>query len=94
MLCKKWIGGNGLAGDAYGVDASFGYLLLDYPGYDACSGRPNPKSIRDSYQAAVPTLAHPNAVTLHEEVVQDHNFIVGNCSAKIAVTMSVQRRPL
>jgi pimeloyl-ACP methyl ester carboxylesterase len=38
-------------------DASFGYLLLDYPGYGDCEGKPNPKSIRESSQAAVLALA-------------------------------------
>jgi pimeloyl-ACP methyl ester carboxylesterase len=176
-------------------DASFGYLLVDYPGYGDCAGKPNPKSIRESSQAAVLALAehlkttpellrprlavlghsigcaaglmagedqgvkrvvlispfttmtemgrrvlgwplcylnlhcfdnrkhlaavvkqgarvtifhgtadeiipvsmgrelaaaHPGAVTLHEEAGQDHNFIVGNCSAKIAAAMSAK----
>lgn len=176
-------------------DASFSYLLVDYPGYGGCSGKPNPKSIRESSQAAVLALAahlkttpellrlrlavlghsigcaaglmaaedqgvkrvvlispfttmtemgrrvlgwplchlnlhrfdnrrhlaavvkhgarvkifhgmadeiipismsrelaaaHPEAVTLHEEAGQDHNFILGNCSAKIAAAMSAQ----
>lgn len=176
-------------------DASFSYLLVDYPGYGECAGKPNPKSIRESSQAAVLALAahlkttpellrprlavlghsigcaaglmaaedqavrrvvliapfttmtemgrrvlgwplcyvnlhrfdnrkhlaavvkhgarvtifhgtadeiipvsmsrelakaHPGAVTLNEEVGQDHNFIVGNCSAKIAAAMSAE----
>jgi pimeloyl-ACP methyl ester carboxylesterase len=173
-------------------DASFGYLLVDYPGYGDCAGKPNPKTIRESSQSAALVLAahlkttpdllrprlavlghsigcaaglmaaedqgvkrvvlispfttmtemgrrvlgwplcylnmhrfdnrehlaavvqqgarvtifhgtddgmipismsrelaaaHPGAVTLHEEAGQDHNFIVGNCSAKIGAAM-------
>jgi len=173
-------------------DASFSYLLVDYPGYGDCAGKPNPKSIRESSKAVVPALAehlkttpealqprlavlghsigcaaglmaaedqgvkriilispfttmtemgrrvlgwplcylnlhrydnrkhlaavvkqgarvtifhgtddgmipismsrelaaaHPGPVTLHEEAGQDHNFIVGNCSAKILAAM-------
>ncbi len=175
-----------------GWDASFGYLLVDYPGYGDCAGHPNPSSIRESSQAAVVALAahlkttpealrprlavlghsigcaaglmaaadqgvkrvvliapftsmtdmgrrvlgwplcylnlhrfdnrrhlaavvkqgarvtifhgtadevipismsrelaaaHPESVTLHEEAGQDHNFIVGNCAAKIGAAM-------
>jgi pimeloyl-ACP methyl ester carboxylesterase len=174
-------------------DDSFSYLLVDYPGYGDCAGKPNPKSIRESSQAASAALAghlkmtpealrprlavlahsigcaaglmaaedlgvkrvvlvapfttmtemgrrvlgwplcylnlhrfdnrkslaavvkqgarvtifhgtadgvipvsmscelaaaHPGAVTLHEEEGQDHNFILGNCSAKIHAAMT------
>lgn len=174
-------------------DASFGYLLVDYPGYGDCQGSPNPSSIRESSKAAVTALAthlklepqtlqpklavlahsigcaaglmaaqdqqvkrivlvapfttmtemgrrvlgwplcylnlhrfdnrrhlaavvkqgakvvifhgtadeiipvsmgrelaaaHPDAVTLHEEEGQDHNFIIGNCSNKIGRAMA------
>lgn len=179
-------------------DASFGYLLVDYPGYGDCTGKPNPKSIRESSQAAVTALAghlkmspealrprlavlahsigcaaglmaaedqsvkrvilispfttmtemgrrllgwplcylnlhrfnnratlariceqggrviifhgtademipasmsrelaaaHPKEVTLHEETGQDHNYIVGNCSAKIHAAMMQMVKP-
>ena len=33
------------------------FLLMDYPGYGACSGRPSPKSIEESADAAVFALA-------------------------------------
>lgn len=179
-------------------DASFGYLLVDYPGYGDCAGKPNPKSIRESSQEAVTALAghmkmtpealrprlavlahsigcaaglmaaedqsvkrvilispfttmtemgrrllgwplcylnlhrfnnratlarvceqggrviifhgtademipvsmsrslavaHPKEVTLHEEAGQDHNYIVGNCSAKIHAAMMQMVKP-
>lgn len=174
-------------------DASFGYLMIDYPSYGDCSGKPKPESIRESSLAAVEALArhlkltaemlrprlavlghslgcaaglmaaedqgvkkvvlispfttmtemgqrvlgwplcylnlhrfdnrkslaavvqkgavvaifhgtadevipismarelaaaHPSAVTLHEEAGQDHNVILGNCSAKIHAAMT------
>ena len=37
--------------------------------------------------------AHPKEVTLHEEAEQDHNYIVGNCSAKIHAAMMLMVKP-
>lgn len=38
-------------------DPSYGYLLMDYPGYGECRGLPNPNRIRDSSKEAFKTLA-------------------------------------
>jgi uncharacterized protein len=38
-------------------DPSFGYLLVDYPGYGDCQGKPSPATIRESSKAAVTALA-------------------------------------
>lgn len=38
-------------------DRSCGYLLVDYPQYGFCEGKPNPSSIRESSVAAVTRLA-------------------------------------
>lgn len=35
----------------------FAYLLVDYPGYGECAGKPDPDSIRDSGKAAFTALA-------------------------------------
>ena len=42
------------------------------------------------YEQSLAALAaaHPGAVTLQEEEGQDHNFILGNCSAKIHAAMA------
>ncbi len=38
-------------------DSRFAYLLIDYPGYGECEGRPNPARIRENAQTAVTALA-------------------------------------
>lgn len=38
-------------------DHSQAYLLVDFPGYGECAGKPNPSSIRESSKAAVTALA-------------------------------------
>ncbi|MEZ5386203.1 MAG: alpha/beta hydrolase [Prosthecobacter sp.] len=38
-------------------DAGFAYLLVDYPGYGDCAGKPNPGNIRESGKAAFTALA-------------------------------------
>jgi hypothetical protein len=39
------------------VDSNIGFLLIDYPGYAECSGRPSPVAILASTEAAVDALA-------------------------------------
>lgn len=36
---------------------SFGYLLVDYPGYGDCQGKPSPATIRESSKVAITALA-------------------------------------
>jgi uncharacterized protein len=38
-------------------DPGFAYLMVDYPGYGDCQGKPNPNRIRESSQAAASALA-------------------------------------
>jgi pimeloyl-ACP methyl ester carboxylesterase len=38
-------------------DGRFSYLLIDYPGYGDCAGKPSPRSIRESSTAAFAALA-------------------------------------
>lgn len=40
-----------------GWDGRFAYLLVDYPGYGDCAGKPTPGRIRDSGKAAFAALA-------------------------------------
>lgn len=51
-LALEWMG---LVNSYPDKDAAF--LLIDYPGYGACSGRPSPVSIQESADAALATLA-------------------------------------
>ncbi len=46
-----------------GWDGRFAYLLVDYPGYGGCAGKPTPGRIRESTKAAVAALAQHLQVT-------------------------------
>ena len=47
-------------------DRSCGYLLIDYPQYGSCEGKPNPASIRESSLAAVKWLAEELQVSIDD----------------------------
>jgi uncharacterized protein len=47
-------------------DRSIGYLLVDYPQYGFCEGKPNPASIRESSVAAVKRLADELQVSVDD----------------------------
>lgn len=47
-------------------DENFAYLLVDYPSYGDCEGKPTPASIRESGKAAVAALAHHLGATQAE----------------------------
>lgn len=47
-------------------DRSCGYLLVDYPQYGFCEGKPNPASIRESSLAAVKRLAEELQVSIDD----------------------------
>ena len=49
-----------------GWDRSCGWLLIDYPQYGLCEGRPNPTSIRESSGAAMRRLAEELRTTPEE----------------------------
>lgn len=49
-----------------GWDRSCGYLLIDYPQYGLCEGRPSPATIRKSSIAAAKRLAEDLQTTLEE----------------------------
>jgi pimeloyl-ACP methyl ester carboxylesterase len=52
------LGWMGLVRDFYG--ASTGFLLIDYPGYGICEGRPNPQSILENSECALQALQEQN----------------------------------
>lgn len=47
-------------------DRTCGYLLIDYPHYGACEGKPSPASIRESSVAAVKRLAEDLHVSVDD----------------------------
>jgi uncharacterized protein len=49
-------------------DASFSYLLIDYPSYGACQGRPTPAGIRENSVAATEALARHLQLDLQLQV--------------------------
>ncbi len=49
-----------------GWDRNCGYLLIDYPQYGACEGKPDPLAIRDSSVAAVKRLAEEMKVSVDD----------------------------
>jgi len=72
---KVWLmcGGNGaLALDwlptlrTVPVNADIGYLLVDYPGYGWCEGKPNPEAIQESIAGALASLAGDWGVTVDD----------------------------
>lgn len=47
-------------------DRASGYLLIDYPKYGACEGRPNPNTIRESSLAAVRRMTDELGASLED----------------------------
>ena len=69
-------------------DASFGCLMIDYPGYGDCAGKPNPKSIRESSQAAVVALA--GHLQLTPEMLQPRLAVLGHSLGCAAGLMAAE----
>lgn len=92
--------GNGsLALDWLGLiqawDPSFGYLLVDYPGYGDCAGKANPARIRESAPQAVKALAAHLA--LPEADLQPRLAILGHslgCAAGLMAANDLQVKRL
>ncbi|MES2595932.1 MAG: alpha/beta fold hydrolase [Verrucomicrobiota bacterium] len=69
-------------------DPSFGYLLVDYPGYGDCQGKPSPSTIRESSRAAVMALATHLKVTGQE--LQPRLAVLGHSIGCAAGLMTAQ----
>lgn len=67
-------------------DASFAYLLVDYPSYGECEGKPTPERIRENGKAAVAALAghlHSTPAELHP-----HLTVLGHSLGAAAALMA------
>ncbi len=79
------------------LDQSCGYLLIDYPGYGACEGKPNPATIKESALAATNRLR--DELRLSAEEMQPRLYVLGHsigCAAALmaADELGVQRAVL
>ena len=69
-------------------DERFAYLLVDYPGYGDCAGKPNPESIRESGKASVAALAHHLNTTPQE--LQPRLAVLGHSIGAAAALMAAE----
>lgn len=67
-------------------DRGAGYLLIDYPRYGACAGKPNPKTIRESSLAAVQTLAGELGATIAD--LKPRLAVIGHSIGAAAALMA------
>ncbi len=67
-------------------DDSFSYLLVDYPGYGDCKGKPTPGHIRDSSKQAVTALAAHLHLTV--EQLQPRLAVLGHSLGTAAGLMA------
>lgn len=68
--------------------ASDAYLLVDYPGYGACEGSPDPDAIRDNVKGAVAAAAKMTGVDLTGEPTKLRAF--GHSLGAAAALMAVE----
>jgi pimeloyl-ACP methyl ester carboxylesterase len=69
-------------------DPSFGYLLVDYPGYGECEGAPNPARIRANALAAVEALAQ--SVGTSTEALRPRLGVLGQSIGGAAALMAAE----
>lgn len=69
-------------------DGRFAYLLVDYPAYGACEGRPTPKSIRQSSVAAMDALAAELQTT--REALAARTLVLGHSLGAAAALMAAE----
>jgi pimeloyl-ACP methyl ester carboxylesterase len=67
-------------------DDRFAYLLIDYPSYGDCAGKPTPGNIRDSSKAAVAALAQHLGITQAE--LQPRLAVLGHSLGCAAALMA------
>lgn len=78
---RIWLvfGGNGGRAVDYrevAADADCGYLFVDLPGYGLCEGKPNPKRIDETVDAAIAALQEQLGMT--EKQCQERLCVVGH----------------
>jgi pimeloyl-ACP methyl ester carboxylesterase len=61
--------------------AQTGYLLIDYPGYGVCEGRPNPQTILENSEHALQTLLEEKAWHRNAESIGVFGHSLGGAAA-------------
>jgi hypothetical protein len=61
--------------------AQTGYLLIDYPGYGVCEGRPNPQTILENSEQALQTLLEEKAWHRDAEAIGVFGHSLGGAAA-------------
>lgn len=69
-------------------DASFAFLLVDYPGYGDCEGRPTPESLRENAKAATQALARHLGV--EEQLLRPRLAVLGHSLGCAAALMAAE----
>jgi uncharacterized protein len=71
-----------------------GYLLIDYPGYGICQGRPNPQTILDNSEVALQTLRENKHWKLGAETLCVLGHSLGGAAALQFAVKNVVRKIL
>lgn len=79
-LALDWLHFAGIA------DGRFAWLMIDYPGYGECAGKPTPKAIRESSVAALERLAERLKVS--REVLTSRSLVIGHSLGSAAALMA------
>lgn len=67
---------------------NFAYLLVDYPSYGDCAGKPSPKTIRESSLAAVEALTKHLDTT--QQILQPHLAVMGHSLGSAAALLTAE----
>ena len=67
-------------------DERFAYLLVDYPSYGECEGKPNPERIRESSKAVV--IAVAKHLNTSQSELQPHLAVLGHSLGSAASLMA------
>lgn len=81
-LALDWMHFAGIA------DGRFAWLMIDYPGYGECEGKPTPKGIRQSSVAAVEQLAV--RLKVPREVLISRSLVIGHSLGAAAALMAAE----
>jgi pimeloyl-ACP methyl ester carboxylesterase len=70
------------------ADGCFAWLMIDYPGYGECEGKPTPKAIRESSVAALNQLAV--RLKVPREVLISRSLVIGHSLGAAAALMAAE----
>jgi hypothetical protein len=70
------------------TDGRFAWLMIDYPGYGECEGKPTPKTIRENSVAALGQLAV--RLQVPREVLISRSLVIGHSLGAAAALMAAE----